>query len=239
MRGKENKILVAGLFLALFILSFVSSAEVPTGPDEIDVLANESKTAVSGKEVNISGGRIATLNLNATVQNPRWKAFVGNVTGHFTLDGADGSTIYDWSLSVTTGRVFSTRNDSTPEWTSIDCATETDLEEENQELNHTNQGDNITATFNDTTHDGFYVGSTFISGGTCPTLNTYRSGSPQDTYFEEMALYDTSEVIYATIMEQDEVGFDGSVYDFQMLVPERGGSDFQGSTAYYLYVELD
>ena len=39
MRGKENKILVVGLFLALFILSFVSSAEVPTGPDEIDVLA--------------------------------------------------------------------------------------------------------------------------------------------------------------------------------------------------------
>jgi len=245
MKEERFSILVV-LFLASIILftSFVSPAEVPTGPDNVDVVSNETKSAVSGKKVNISGGRIATLNLNATVQNPHWKAFVGNVTGSFTLDDADGSTIYDWSLSVTTGRVYSTRNSTTPQWTNIACSDRSILEQENQELNHTNPGDNITATFNisNPDHDAFYVGSTPIGADSCPTLSTYKNDAPQNQgsdVFEEMALYDNVNVIYATIMEQNEIGFDGNAYDFQMLVPEIGDSDFQGSTAYYLYVELD
>lgn len=241
MKEKKTKVFVAMVVLASLLLfaGFASSASEPTGPDNINFISNESGGGVSGKKVNISGGVIATMNLSTTVQNSRWKAFVGNVTGSFTLDDAEGSTIYDWSLSVTTGRVYSTRNETTPAWTSIACANEANLEEENQEMNHTNPGDNITATFDDTTHSAFYVGPTFISDNSCPTLNTYQNDASQDSVFEEMALYDTTNIIYATILEDDVDGFDGNPYDFQMIVPENGGESFEGSTAYYLYVELD
>ena len=232
--------------LVLFMIGFVSSATDPTGPDDIDVIANETKTASSGKIVNISGGRVATLDLNATVQNPHWKAFVGNVTGKFTLDDTSGSTIYDWSLTVTTGRVYGTRNSSTPNWTGINCSGVADLEQENDALNHTSSSDNITATFNASSpsfdHDAFYVGSETIDADSCPTLSTYINNDSQtqgSDKFEEMALYDGVNVIYVTLLEEDEEGFDGNTYDFQMIVPEIATDGYSGSTAYYLYVELD
>lgn len=247
---KENNlnVLFGVLVITLFFfIGFVSSATEPAVPDGTDLISNETKSVQTegGTKVNISGGRIATLNLNTTVQNPRWKAFVGNVTGSFTLDDASDSTIYDWSLSVTTGRVYSTKNSTTPSWTSIDCSNISVLEQENQEMNHT-AGDNITATFNASNpnpdHDAFYVGSALIDANSCPTLSTYQNDAPQaqgSDVFEEVALYDGINVIYAALLEEGEVGFDGNIYDFQMIVPENGADGFGGATAYYLYVELD
>lgn len=238
-RGKVKvAIFIVVLFSIALTLNIVMAAN-PEGPEVINVTANETKQTTQSKKINISGGRIATLNLTASQQNERWKAFVGWVNGEYTLDDAGGSTIYDWSFEVTKGRVYATKDSATIQWASIGCANTSILESENQEMNHNNTGDNITATFDDSTHNSFYVGDTFISSSSCPTLNTYENSNPQDSKFEEMALYDkNNHVVYATIMEDEEVGFDGSNYDFQMIVPEDGSTDFSGSTAYYLYVEL-
>jgi len=237
-------VLVGVVFLA-FLLSEVYAAE-PANPDLVNVTANETKGAGSQQMVNISGGRIATLSINATIQNPRWKGFVGNVLGKFTLDDASGSTLYDWSLTVTSGRVYATRNSSSISWDNIKCANSTTLTQEDIAMNHTGStGDNITATFNATndtagygTHDPFYVGGTYISANSCPNLNTYVNSGEQYTDFDEVALYDGASIIYAALLEDDAVGFDGNTYDFQMIVPERGLPDWDSSTAYYIYVEL-
>jgi len=53
-----------------------------------------------------------------------------------------------------------------------------------------------------------------------------------------MALSDGVNTVYATIMEEDVTGYDGSKYDFQMIVPEDGSPGFSGATAYYIYVEI-
>ena len=227
-------------FIALITFSFVSAAD-PEGPTSVSVVSNETKGVVSTKMINISGGRIATLNLNATIQNVRWKAFVGNVTGKFTLDDSSGSTIYDWTLSSITGRIYATRNSSSVTWGSINCSNVTTLERENIYMNHSNSLDNLTATFNASagaTHGAFYVGSKYISANTCPTLNVYRNGARNDLYWEEMALYDSTNIVYAAIIDDDETGFDAGAYDFQMIVPENGLPSFTGATAYYLYIEL-
>jgi hypothetical protein len=217
------------------------SAANPVGPSSIASVSNETKNTTSAAFFNISGGYIAALNLTANVQNTHWKAFVGWVSGGFTLDDSGGSTIYDWSLAVTTGRVYSTRDASTIEWGSIQCAnTTTNLAAENTAMFHNRTSDNITATFQyPSTHDPFPVAGINIGSGTCPTLNTYVNDVTQDDDFEEMALYDSTSIIYATILENDLAGYDGQTYDFQMLVPENGSQGFTGATAYYLYVELD
>lgn len=225
----------------LFSSNIFLSAD-PVGPSSIVSVSNETKGTTAAGFFNVSGGYITALNLTANVQNSRWKAFVGWINGKFTLDDAGGSTIYDWSLSVTTGRVYSTRDSSTIEWDDIGCAdSDTNLESENVAMFHVNNsGDNITKTFKESeTHESFWVAGTNINANTCPTLNTYIGNASQDDDFEEMALYDGTSVIYATILENDLAGYDGQTYDFQMLVPENGSQGFVGATAYYLYVEID
>lgn len=239
-------LLIISLMALFLLMPFAVNAADPVGPDSLSVVANETKGAASAQMLNISGGRIATLNLNATIQNPRWKGFVGNVTGKFTLDDVGGSTLFDWTLTSITGRIYSTRNSTSVTWASITCSNNTHLRQEEINMNHTNPNDNITKTFNATndsatsygSHNPFWVGSVYISANSCPTLNTYVNDVAQNTNFEEMALYDTTNIVYATIMEEDVTGFDGATYDFQMIVPENGLPSFSGATAYYIYVEL-
>jgi hypothetical protein len=231
------------LFLFLFFVQGVYSAPIP--PHSLGLVSNETATTPSAVALNISGGRIATINITSDTQNPRWKAFVGNVTGSFALDDAAGSTIYGWSLTTITGEIYATSNSSSISWTTgnVNCSNITTLQTENVKLNHTNPADNVTRTFNNGTngtHASFVVGSFTIVANSCPTLNTYVSSASQDTSFEEVALYDLvgGNVIYTTTLENNVVGFDGGRYDFQMIVPEVGSPGTTISTAYYLYVEI-
>ena len=73
---------------------------------------------------------------------------------------------------------------------------------------------------------------------TCPTLNTYQNSNPQDSTFEEVALYDGNNIIYAAILEDDVTGYNGNSYDFQMIVPESALPNPVGTIAYYIYVEI-
>lgn len=242
-RGKTETLKVFGV-LTVLIATFIFGASlisaVPGGVDNLNITSNETVSAnTAGSIVNISGGYVATINLSTTVQNPHWKAFVGWVNGAFILDDSSGSTIYDWSLATTNGIVYATRDSGTIEWTSIACANTTVMETENTALSHSNADDNITATFDDTTHSAFYVGSTNIGANSCPTLNTYVNNVTQDSTFEEMVLTDTTSLVYATIIEDQSSGFDENNYDFQMLVPENGAQGYSGATAYYVYVEVN
>jgi hypothetical protein len=224
------------LFSALFLSSLVIAT--PTGPSNINVTSNETKTSTAGQMVNISGGYISKLNITASVQNPHWKAFVGWIDGKFTLDDASGSTLYDWTLSTIGGEVYATRASGVANWGTISCADATEITAEDTSLNHTAE-DNITSTFTSASNSAtFVVAGTTITAGACSAINTYVNNVTQATKFEEVILHDTSDIIYATILEEDETGYDGSAYDFQMLVPEVALETWTGSTAYYLYVEL-
>jgi hypothetical protein len=237
-----NKIWVfLGLVLAvaLFLTSVIAA---PTGPNTVNITDNQTKGAIAAAQINVSGGYIAYINVTATVQNTRWKAFVGSVTGKFTLADSTGSSIYDWTLATVTGRIYTTRNSSSVAWSSIQCANNTLLEWENLQMNHTSRYDNITATFNSTNHTSFYVGTVNILNSTCPTLATFRNNAAQNTFFQEVTLTDTAattgKIIYSTKLEQQTTGFDNNPYDFQMIVPENGLAGNTAVTPYYLYVEL-
>ena len=236
------------LFMAVLLLITVEAVD-PVPPNSIDILRNVTKNTTGAQFINISGGRIAHIDINATIQNPRWKAFVGNVTGKFTLMDPEGETVFDWTISSITGRIYATANDTALSWSTVNCSNVTSLEWENDKFNHTRADDNITITFNATfnstdnktysgSHNPFYVGGIYMDASTCPTLNTYESSNPQDTDFEEVALYDGNNMIYASILEDDEAGYSGDTFDFQMIVPEIALPGYSSSTAYYIYVEI-
>jgi hypothetical protein len=224
--------------VVLFLFSFVSS--LPEGPS-LSEMTNSTKTSSPAVMINTSGGYISTVNLSLFSQNVRWKAFVGNVTGSFSLEDASGSMIYDWSLTTIGGQVYATRNDtSSIAWTSIVCASTAVVESENAALNHTGSIDNITATFSSGDHFGFSVGGQVIADNACDhSLYTYDDSGSQTSFFSEVIVTDgASGLIYVTKIEDDETGYNGASYDFQMMVPEVGLGGWTGSTAYYLYVEL-
>jgi hypothetical protein len=239
-KNKTLFLILFSLAVIIVLLQFIYAAN-PEGPDQVIVSSNTTKVSSAAKMINISGGYIASANLTATIQDARWKAFVGYVSGKFTLSDSSSSTIYDWTLTTITGRVYSTRNSSGVNWAVINCSNITNLNQENLNINQSNANDNLNKTFNYTsgaTHNSFYVGAVNIPANTCPTLNTYVNNGTQDNYFEEMALYDGYNMVYATIMEPRRTGYNGQNYDFQMIVPENGAPGFTGATAYYLYVEI-
>jgi hypothetical protein len=233
------------IFLVVIVV-FLSMGVVSATPDgpSITSIINETKSAQTAATINVSGGYISTINVTASTQNTRWKGMVGQVSGSFTLKDSAGSSLFDWSITSIGGEIYATRNSTTPTWTSVQCANISLMETENLLMNHSSAQDNITRTFNGTTHASFVVATTTISANTCPTVNTYIGNATQDTDFEEVVLTDSTnftaggKLIYSSVLENNVAGFDNVVYDFQMIVPEIGLSTFTGSTAYYLYVEL-
>jgi hypothetical protein len=239
---KQNYILICtGILILVLTLAFVAAA--PVGPDSIVLQDNETKSTNNPIMINISGGRLATVNITSTTQDVKWKAFLGKITGTLTLQDATGSTIYNWNLASVTGQIYATRNASTILWTQIQCANTTVLERENYQMNHSNYQDNITRTFNSTNHSTMVIGTTTILNSTCPSLNTFVK-NVSNSSFQEIALFDgatesVGSLVYAAKINQNVIGFDGAAYDFQMIVPEIGYTGFNSATPYYMYTEIN
>ena len=225
--------------LILSVIPFVLGA-IPSGP-EITNKGVENGSPKSATLLNTSGGTITTLVLNATTQNPHWKAYVGNVTGTLVLEDSKNYSIYEWTLTTIAGEVYVTR-DNDIDWSLIECADSTDVSQEETAMNHTSSADDsISNTFTRSTHQSFWTGSVEFTQDECGyALITYVNDTAQTgtTDFEEILLWDNSSMVYTTILENKTLGFDIGHYDFQMLVPEKGWAGPVSSTAYYFYVEL-
>jgi hypothetical protein len=237
-------LIVTAISVTLISLLMIAAASVyaavPSGPS-ISQVGLDNGTVNPATMIITSGGTIATVLLNATTQNPHWKAYVGNVTGKLVLEDALSYSIYEWNVTVPAGEVYVTRNDSI-NWPNIICANSTNLATEDAAMNHTlSADDSISNTFTGTTHRGFWTGSVeFIANQCNHTITTYVNGTAQSptSLFQEIVLWDRTSLVYSTIMENNLVGFNRKVYDFQMIVPERGWEGPVSSTAYYFYVEL-
>ncbi|MEA2036976.1 MAG: hypothetical protein U9O94_05675 [Nanoarchaeota archaeon] len=241
LRKKEvgNKL---AIMMILILSSLIYSSIVfatPSGPI-VTTIRNETLTPASAATINTSGGSITTMTLNSTTQNPRWKAYVGNVTGTLTLDDGNNFTVFNWEVTTLVGEVYATRSSSTIGWSDIACATDSNITNEETALGHTaNPNDNISTTFSTKNHNLFYVGSEPITEDSCYSVHTYKNDSSQDTDFEEILLHDADNMIYATILENDVMGYTpNETFDFQMILPEVGTDGWVSSTAYNFYVEL-
>jgi len=245
------KNMVSFIILVSMLTTIISlSHAAPFGPT---VTYNSSEQAIpqSAAELNTSGGSITTMNLNATAQNIRWKAYVGNITQALTLDNINNQTVFSWNLENIIGELYATRSSATINWTNVNCtwsyngtSTVRDVEEvENRAINHTNPDDNISATFTNQEHSSFFVGAREILADTCYSIHTYVNDAAQSVSFEEVLLYDGSNetngnLIYGSVFEENVTGFDGQEYDFQVIVPDSGLASWTSSITYYFYVEL-
>ncbi len=239
----RRKIFLTGLFGVLIVLLLLFPYFNLAQPEGIGFSSNvtEEADASEASSITTPGGSFTTMVLNGSFQTPRWKAYVGNVSGKLTLDDASGSTIYDWNLASVAGEVYVSRSSSI-NWTEIQCLSNTTLLSEQTTLNiSSDNSDNINKTFNETVHKSFLVGTKNITSSSCRAIATYISSeaqsSSEDANFQEILLEDNdNNVVYTTIIESSVSGFDDNAYDFQLIVPDNPDTDVENT--YYFFAEI-
>jgi len=244
-KNSLNSILLIGLTviiiwssLSLYLVNAtpegasISGASVDTGPN---------KTPNSRTDL---GGRITTLILSLEQQNYAWKGYIGNVTGSYVLQNSNNRSIYEWPLGTAiTGEVYMSRSNAVNFSSgAISCANNTVMVTEQTVFGMgATDTDNVNNTFNNTNHSLLRVGSNVLAQSTCRSIALWVNDTVQaatnTSIFQEVTLFDRTNLIYASIINNDNTGFDNTTtFDFQIIVPENRSA--AAGTAYYFYVEL-
>ena len=73
----------------------------------------------------------------------------------------------------------------------------------------------------------------------CPSTNAFVSGAAQENDYHQILLSDgNSTLVFTTIVDRGKTGYDGSTWDFQLLISENGKPGNETSTQYYFFTEL-
>ncbi len=195
------------------------------------VLADPS---INSTNITAQGGNVTFIDLNLTGQQSNiWQGFYGTVTGGITLSDGNNNTFYDWTIVSAVGEVLATRN-IIPDWTIINCTNQIEIYEEEERLSILNESTNsINNTFKNTAHPSFDVGGRLMEN--CRSTKTSNSTTEQAVFWNILLNSNSTNTVYTVIMENDVVGFNGDIVDFQLLVPVDTDT---GQSTYQLYIEL-
>ena len=237
---KANIIFLLLIILAMIILT--NKTFVLAAPQGASITNNYTENAATrpADSHTAAGGSFTTLLLNVSSQTSKWKAYLGNVTGKLTLDNSNNKTIYDWALSVIQGEVYVSRNNSII-FSSLACANRGNITAEDTYMNiNSSSDDSINKTFNQSIHRSFVIGGTgTISNSTCPAIATYVNDTSQpaseNATFQEIFMSDGKNPVFVALINDNKVGYDQGLYDFQLIVPENPTGTL---TPYYFYAEL-
>jgi hypothetical protein len=233
-------LIITALVIAVSIFPYAFAQQ--TGAQ---ILSNTTSAKSPVQPMNLTNdkGTITTVRLQAEQQNLKWKAYVGNVSSTFVLDDSNDYSIYQWNLDSFSGQIYITRDNSVT-WGSVGCASAANKITEDTSIGHNSQSaDSVNRTFNNQTHKNLTVGSTPIWNNTCFSTVTWQndlnhqlnSSAP----WQEILLWDGSDMIYTSFVENDRIGYrgDGTTYDFQAIVPENGTASAP-NFRYFFYLEL-
>jgi hypothetical protein len=259
-------VLAVGLIIALALISHISLviAVEPFGAT-VNPLTSDSASEDSAQGIDAVAGNVTELNIFGFSVTQSWQGYFGNVTGTITLEDTSGDVMYNWSESSPDGEIYASKND-TISWGYVQCfnftATGTygnDLPNaggtsqygtnltilENMFNISFDDSDGVDETFTLTgpgTHNRFFTSNEEFSEGECRSTRIFSNADTgEDNKFEEVLLYEPStySVIFASLLNEDEVGFDDNPHDFEMLVLEDGHGADTNTDTYYFYVELE
>lgn len=244
---REMVFLVLSLFLLGGIAGFVAStASDPIAARTLDVVTSEKNDDYTLIHETAEAGNITTMNITGWSQTQTWSGFVGNVTGRIVLDDANNKSLYEWFSAEPQGEIYAANTSGAVNWDNIKCfsfANNRTAYEASLGLDAIDY-DGVDETFNATNHPSLWVGThTLVS---CPTTNMFTSDAVNSTRWYEVLLHDGKTPVYTAIIEDDTanthsslVGFDGKVYDYQMVVGVNGHDGSDSKWEYYFYVELE
>lgn len=249
MIRKNNLVLNILLLGLLFVL--INANIALSEPEAPTIISSESsrRNYTEVTTIDATAGNVTALSIHGTTSTRTWQGFYGNITGALTLSNSANAVMYNWSLVVPKGQMYATTNSSI-NWAqnNIECYDYTNndavyfsiAELESSFSIPTDAADSIQNTFNQIDHETIYVASNTILENTCPSTKLYQNEAPgQD--FSQLLLYaqDSSSVLFTSVIPGNTIGFDGSLMDFQLIVPSDGREGNTQPTTYYLYVELE
>lgn len=237
-----NKIFTIAMVALLVVFTLGVTLADPNGAGTVTQEASGRATADSAGNHSAIAGNVTELTVVGNSVTQSWQGYYGNVSGTIMLEDSSGNTMYNWSLASPQGEIFASE-DSSVSWSNVQCFNWTENGTTLETTYNVNDSvDGVNETFTDgNSHVAFSVGSTSFSAGECMSADIFdNSGSSSDGTFEEVLLaQSTGQIIFASLLEEDASGFDGSSHDFEMLVLEDGHSGNTETTAYYFYVELE
>ena len=228
------------VFLLVFLFCFYLVSSRPSGAN----VSEESSSSLKPDEptsVQAIAGNVSQINLFGYSTTRSWQGYYGNVSGALRLGNSAGDVMYNWSVVSPRGQVYASVSDFI-DWSSIQCfdMSESDLLEEDFNIGPQDV-DGVNETFNLQDHDLFYTNQIEFGEGQC--YNTRLFDNSGVGVFQQVLLADGlysegASVVFTSLLTQGVVGFDGGIYDFQMLVLEDGHGTNQDTTPYYFWVEL-
>jgi len=238
----ERTLIGIALIMVAITLGISFTFADPVGSETVTTTSSSSRTApVIGESADARGGNVSQINIEALSVTQSWQGYYGQVSGEITLDDANNNTFYNWTITTVSGEVYASRQSSLS-WTLVNCMNDSNITDEESYLGQTaSDSDSVSNTFNLNAHPGFSTGARAIAANNCSSTYGYVNNATQTANWSMVLLFDyvNNETIYASIMNDSTVGFDGGTYDFQMLVGENEKSGSEGVTSYYFWVELD
>jgi len=219
---------ITGLILIIISLSAIAYATSPDGAG-VTIGTPQTKQTNTPGNVTAQGGNITQVNLSAEVTTLSWQGFYGQVAGNITLEDNSGDVLYSWAVSNVSGEVLASRN-STIDFTTV-AGIETCTVDES-----------LTGTGTDRTNNTFTNGTVSfeIAGvsitAACNTF-TFINNATQTLRYQEIILNATGVTsIYVTKVNESTTSFDGTLQDYQMIVPDNQTT---ATTTYFFFVEID
>jgi len=225
-------------------LSFYLANAIPQGATLSGTPAVDSGPNQTASSRTDPGGKIVTVNFNLEQQDYSWKAYVGNISGTYVLKNSYNYSIYEWPLGASiSGELYMSRSSAVNFTTgAISCASDAEMTTEQSFFGMAAAAtDNINNTFNATSHNDFSVGYNDIPENNCSSIALWVNDTQQtpssSAIFQEVTLHDGTNLVYASLINNDQTGFDNrTTFDFQAIVAENRSS--ATGTSYYFYIEL-
>ena len=241
MNVMRNTMAIVLVSLAILALSAYVVALSPSGATVTPGTSSSAPEDAAGSDTNALAGNVTEITLSGFTNTQSWQGYFGNVTGTIQLADSSDNVLYNWSLASPEGEVYAS-NESSINWTGIACfnmsthqAIESDWGIASDDV------DGINETFNLNNHPEYFTNNIQFTSGICNNTRLYNSSGVGHFYQTLMTdgAYATK-LIYASILEEaDTDGFDGTFYDFEMIVLEDGHGIDTSTTTYYFWVELE
>ena len=234
---KKNVLPILFIGILVFMVSFAFAAV--NGAQTVTSVVNETAQSGSATSHAAVAGNITGLEIFGESVTQTWQGYFGNVSGSITLENSAGNVMYNWTLASPEGEIYASPGNNV-NWASIECFNWT-AEGVGQETLYNigqNDADGINETFDNTVHTNFATGTISFTSGDCMSTEIFAEGGQTEATFDEVLLWDGSDLVFAALLEEDVVGYDGVSHDFQMIVVEDGHNGDSSTTPYYFYVEL-
>ena len=237
IRKREIILFLAVLFGLLFFNKQIILAIEPLGANYSN---NVTSTApvYDPQGIAAQAGNVTRLDITGFSTTQYWQGYYGNVSGTIQLADGGGNALYNWSATSPQGEIYATNKTSIVNWGGITCFDlSADGDSIEGDFNISDYAvDGLNETFNLNDHDGFYTATAQFNPGQCNNTKLFNNSGVG--IFDEVLLWDGEDLVYASILQKDVIGFDGNSNDFEMIVLENGNSGKATTTNYYFYVEL-